>query len=307
MGEDYLILDAEGRGHYVGTVLSVALRTPGWFGEGDDRFYIDGAEEPQLKGTGSEDYFCDAWGFRQLNRPYYGITLNGSGLGRSFGDLITAYRWHINDPVHFQKSLKVTIEHKGNTFAEGGRRVSGFMERPDLFSSVAFWYQAGKARRFATLPPADERVIPQRVIELELSAQEARPEPATTTVEIQNGNYHAGKQLWAKFSVESGVLTVPFKLDKPLQGVATLHLTRSRDYGTFKVTLDGKPLAGLDPVDLYSPRVDPSEFPIGSLDLGEGSHELKFECVGKNERSTGYLLGADALEVREITPYLLKR
>lgn len=303
MNEDYLILDAEGRGHYVGTVLSAALRTPGWFGEGDDRFYIDGAAEPQLKGTGTEDYFCDGWGFRLFTHPFYGITLNGSGRGRDFGDLITAYRWHVNDPVHFSKSLKVTIEDKGNMYDDRGRRVAGFMERSDLMSSVAFWYQTGKAKRFATLPPAEERVLPRRVIQFEDMVSAAKAAPDSTPVSAQSGPYSGGKQLWVKFADQPAVVVVPFKLEEQLRGLGALHLTRSRDYGTWKVTLDGKPLPAMDALDLYAQAVTPSSFGIGYVDLAAGEHELKVEAVGKNASSAGYFIGIDALEVREITPY----
>ncbi len=70
-GSDYLIADIKGKGHYAGTVLSVRASHPGWFGEGDDRFYVDGDSIPTLHGTGTEDYFNDAWAFRVVNRPNY--------------------------------------------------------------------------------------------------------------------------------------------------------------------------------------------------------------------------------------------
>ncbi|MBI3119039.1 MAG: DUF2961 domain-containing protein, partial [Candidatus Hydrogenedentes bacterium] len=67
--QNYLIAEIEGHGHYVGTVLNVRQHTPSWYGEGDDFFYIDGEETPRLTGTGTEDYFCDGWGFRQFSYP----------------------------------------------------------------------------------------------------------------------------------------------------------------------------------------------------------------------------------------------
>lgn len=303
MGEDYLILEAEGRGHYVGTVLSVVLRSPGWFGEGDDRFYIDGASEPQLCGTGTEDYFCDAWGFRLLNRPFYGITLNGSDRGRDLGDLITAYRWHMNDPIHFARSLKVTIEDKGNVFDHRGRRVSSFQERCDLVSSVAFWYQTGKAKRFTTFPPGRERVIPRQVIEFEFMVKAARVEPPSTQVQSQKGNYSGGAQLWARFTGEQGKLVIPLRLDKAIESVAKLRLTRSHDYGIFQVLLDGQPVSGLQRLNLYATTGTPAEFNLGQLKLAEGEHEVRFTCVGKDPQSGGYFLGVDALEVLQLTQY----
>jgi hypothetical protein len=304
MGQDYLILDAEGRGHYVGTVLAVRTRTASWFGEGDDRFYIDGDAEPTLRGTGTEDYFCDAWGFKEIDRPFYGVVM---GKWEDVGAYISVYRWHVNDPVHFQKSLKVTIEHKGVMFNDQGKVISGFMERPDLFSSVAYWYQTGKAKRFATLPPVEERVVSRRVIELEAHRAKVTAEPAQTTVEVQRGRYSGQRQILARFEAEGGVLTVPFSLDQAIQGFARLKLTRAKDYGIWRITLDGKPLPGLDSLDLYAGAVEPAELDIGVVDLTEGQHELRLQCRGKNPASQGYFVGVDALEIEALTPYLLKK
>lgn len=303
MGRDYLILDAEGRGHYVGTVLSVRTRTASWFGEGDDRFYIDGETEPSLRGTGTEDYFCDAWGFKDVDQLYYGVVM---GAWENMGAYISVYRWHINDPVHFRTSLKVTIEHKGVMFNDKGQVISGFMERPDLFASVAYWYQTGQAKRYATLPPAEERVVPRYAAEFETLAKAFKPTPADTQLQVQDGGYSEGKQVLAQFTKPDGVLAVPFKLDKPHAGLAYLKLTRSFDYGQWRVSLDGKVLPGMDRLDLYASTVVPSSFDLGALDLAAGEHTLKFECLGKNVDSKGYFLGVDALTIQEITPYVAK-
>ena len=126
-----MFLNVKGKGHYVGTVLSVVQAEAGWFGEGDDFFWVDGAPKPSIEGTGSEDYFNDAWGLHVNDSPYYGVTVaEGTGLGSR----MTAYRWHLVDPVPFQKSLKVEIEHKGWTFNADGSVKSGFGERdgPDV-------------------------------------------------------------------------------------------------------------------------------------------------------------------------------
>ncbi|MCC7330013.1 MAG: DUF2961 domain-containing protein [Gammaproteobacteria bacterium] len=302
-GEDYLILDAEGEGQYVGTVLSAHLRTASWFGEGDDRFYIDGATEPQLRGTGTEDYFCDAWGFRAFDRPYYGVTLLD---GFDVGDRLTAYRWHIPDPVLFSKSLKVTIEHKGVGFDAEGKLVSGFEERQDLFSSVAFWYQRGRAKRFATLPPAAERVVPSRSIELEAFKDRMQATPEAV-LQVQGGSYSAGNQVLAQFNSPEAKLRVPFEVKKPVKGLGRLKLTRSWDYGNWKVSLDGKPLPGMNNVDLFNAAVASQDYRIGVLDLQPGDHELTFECTGKHPQSKGYFLGIDALGVEEITPFVSER
>lgn len=169
---DYTILQTTGRGQYVGAVYSVHQMENGWFGEGDDRFYIDGEEKPSLKGTGSEDYFCDAWGFRPFAAPYYGVPL---WEGYFAGDRVSAYRWHIADPVAFQKSLTVSIEHKGSVFTEQMVELGSFSERSDWVSSVAFWYQS-PAVGLEPLPSAAERIPPYKIIAP--SELESRSEPS---------------------------------------------------------------------------------------------------------------------------------
>jgi hypothetical protein len=72
-GKDYVILETEGKGHFVGTVMAVRTRSPSWFGEGDEKIYIDGEEEASIWGTGTEDYFLSAWGLQSgVNTPYFG-------------------------------------------------------------------------------------------------------------------------------------------------------------------------------------------------------------------------------------------
>lgn len=297
---NYLLLDAVGRGHYVGTVLSAQFRTQGWFGEGDDLFFIDGEAEPSLRGTGTEDYFCDAWGFRVFDRPFNGVTMLD---GFQVGDRVTAYRWHVHDPVHFRKSLRVEIEHKGEMWDTANKRISGFYERPDLFSSVAYWYQTPPAKRFAELPPLEERVIHTTTIEAETLANNAKAEGAGAVVSTQQGSWSGGAQLFALFQSTPASLTVPFRVEKETDGILRLKLTRSWDYGVWSVALDGKVMPGMQSVDLYSANTQADVFRGGYMMLAEGPHELRFECVGKNERSKGYFLGVDAITIEDIKPF----
>ncbi len=110
-GKDYVILQTKGKGHYVGTVLAVRTRSPEWFGEGDERIYIDGERKPSIQGTGTEDYFLSAWGLKTSSGLYAGVPyFDQWGI---VGGHTSAYRWHINDPIVFNKSIEVTIEHYG--------------------------------------------------------------------------------------------------------------------------------------------------------------------------------------------------
>lgn len=149
---DYLILEAEGEGHYVGCHLDIHnLFTPElrkktdsfWPGEGDDFFEIDDGETI-LYGTGTEDYFCTAWAPLEFYcSPYFGITLPG---GQNWSGKISYYRYHIEDPIFFHKNLKVKIEHGHAN------------QRSDDFSSTAYWYQTEPHKKFQPLLSVNERL-----------------------------------------------------------------------------------------------------------------------------------------------------
>ena len=99
-GRDYLILETDGKGHYVGTVLSVRTRSPAWFGEGDEKIYIDGESKASIWGTGTEDYFLSAWGLKTTSTPYFGTPyFDQWGV---VGGHTSAYRWHIQRPDRIQ-------------------------------------------------------------------------------------------------------------------------------------------------------------------------------------------------------------
>lgn len=149
--DNYVILDAEGHGHYVGCAMNVqSLRETDefdWYGEGDDMIFIDGEEfPPTLHGTGTEDYFNLAWCPAQTySGPYHGMTLPG---GENFSGQISFYRFHIEDPIAFQSSIRVTIEHGHAN------------KRSDDISSTAYWYQA-LPHKPLELPAVDLR-LPRR-------------------------------------------------------------------------------------------------------------------------------------------------
>jgi hypothetical protein len=140
---NYVLLEAEGKGHYVGCVLNIHnLRETdrwNWYGEGDDMIFIDGEEwPPSLHGTGTEDYFGTAWCPQQLySASYHGITQGG---GENWSGHISYYRFHVEDPVTFERSIRVTIEHGHAN------------KRSDDYSSVAYWYQTEPHKPFSILP-----------------------------------------------------------------------------------------------------------------------------------------------------------
>lgn len=300
-GKNYLLLDTEGRGHYVGTVLSVLHAEDSWFGEGDDFIYIDGSTEPVLMGTGTEDYFCDAWGFREFQQMNHGVTI---WEGYETGHRGTAYRWHVRDPIRFAKSIRVEIEHMGARVDSEGKMTSGFIERADDYASVAFWYQEGKPRRFAPLPPLSERQRPFESYEIE--AVTSSITLSKGSMEVQNGGqWSGGKQVLISATEPEGEISIPFEVKETQKVVLRLLLTKSFDYGIYTIALDdGKPTG---PVDLYSPTVDKTSLTIFRGELAAGRHVLHFRNTGASPKSKlhqsenpGYFLGVDAIEMMQI-------
>jgi hypothetical protein len=303
-GKPWVFLDTKGRGFYVGTVLSVLQAEPGWFGEGDDMFYVDGETVASIQGTGSEDYFNDAWGLHVAEGEYTGSPISeGEGLGAH----MTAYRWHLVDPVPFTKSLRVEIEHKGWTYRPDGRVKTAFGERTDLISSVAYWYQKGIAADQPPVPYGSAR-LPQG------NAKQIEVEDAIADVKAERGKVSVSKELfWGKdvllFEGEGpgSRVAVPFTVDADGEYELSTQVAQAPDYGVYEILLDGEPVAARDLE--HEPGADirqQTKFDgyaydtfvgldrqIGWLRLSRGKHTLTFVCLGKNPASTGYTVGVD--------------
>ena len=163
----YTILDGvKGRGQYVGTYLAWETHSTGWWGEGEIKFFMDGDKEfPTIAGTGTEDYFCGSYNFdtrgadgrghyTEFSGPYTGMPLviRPDGLYDS-QQRFSLYRWHVTDPIRFEKDLKVTIQALG--WMSGGR----YQKLKEDIASVAFWYQTEPHQPFPKLPSKDDLEI----------------------------------------------------------------------------------------------------------------------------------------------------
>jgi len=133
---DYPFLETAGHGHFVGVSMPIDHPLPGWWGEGDEKVWVDDDNFPPYIGTGSEDYFGDAWGIRYLSGPSFGASLMK-------GHRTCNYRWHFMDFIPFTKRMRMTIENYG----PNGRGPRGQYD----YSSTAFWYQAELTPPFAEL------------------------------------------------------------------------------------------------------------------------------------------------------------
>ncbi len=150
----YVILDGvKGKGRYVGTFLAWTQLRKGWFGEGEVKFHLDGDKEfPTICGTGTEDYFLGSYGFPEVYTTAYAGTVLPESDGAEPPNHWSLYRWHIQDPICFDKDLRVTIQALG--WGADGK----YKKEADDIASVAYWYQAEPHAAFPTLPSAADRL-----------------------------------------------------------------------------------------------------------------------------------------------------
>ena len=311
-GKNYEFLNVKGTGHYVGTVLNVIQSQVGWFGEGDDLFYVDGATHPQIYGTGTEDFVNDAWGLRVSFGPWTGTPV---AEGERVGARLTGYRWHVPDPIPFTKSLWAGIEHAGWTYNQDGTSRSGFEERPDYFSSAAFWYQTGVNEELPELPYGEERLPLGNALQIAV-------EDSIADVTVEKGKASVQREVdWGRdllfFEAEGLGSRINVPIDIPENGRYEIvaRIAQAPDYGDYYVLLDGKPTnpdnrealtseipsAGSEVFHNYLPEVYVAvEHPLGWLSLDKGRHTLSFFCTGRDGRSSGYNLGINDMVLERV-------
>ncbi|MGI8905119.1 MAG: glycoside hydrolase family 172 protein [Candidatus Sumerlaeaceae bacterium] len=302
----YLILDTDGgAGHFAGVSLSIHTQVGGWWGEGDDIFTIDGEATPSLWGTGSEDYFCGAWCYREtFYNHYFGLPLR-TKLTHDSDNYWNVYRLHLESPITFKQSLKMEIEHGASGF-DNTRAV-----RNNDYTSVAYWYQATPRPLKSTLPPAAERI-----------SKFAPPVGAPGIHEFNYMQYSSGggieaeSQTLASFSVEgrkwfnddhlwvrnqkaNQSFELTFETTASESGKAVLRVTKAPDYGKVAMSLDGEPLTEYDG---YSKVVRPEIISLGKRSLAAGKHTITVVGQGKNSASKNTHWAVDYLRVGGTAP-----
>ena len=325
VGKPYTIMDATGRGHYVGCNLSVEQNAEGWWGEGDDLFFIDGETTPSMWGTGSEDYFAGAWCFgTEYSFPYLGMPLRArpnadGGLDRCGpelklekspewlwpqawrkGDLWNVYRYHVQDPVPFRKSLRLAIEHGADK-----------NERTDSYSSVAYWYQDEPHVPPPDMPPASERMPHYLRLQDRGNGLYEGEDFVDETTATGGRVTEAGMGFWGNLCSRQAALEwnpggKGESLSLPLasgptgwEAIEVAFLCTKRS-GIFQPILDGQAVGG--PIDLLQDAVIPA-VRKQTLKCGVppgGPHVLTFECKGANPKAEGLQLAIDT--VRLVAP-----
>jgi hypothetical protein len=299
-GRDYVLLETKGKGHYVGTVLAVRMRSPSWFGEGDEKIYIDGEAKPSIWGTGTEDYFLSAWGLQTASTPYFGVPYYDE---RAIDGHTSAYRWHLHDPIVFNTGIKVTLEHMGWISPDENPeyKATSWNEREDDYASVAFWYQTGTPTFAERAPGADERRLPslERVVVWARDFAEAKRhgEGEVRTRAVGGGGegivYRPGRQAgaWLEFPVE-------IKEKEPLR--LTVSGARLPEGGRYQAYLEGVKIG--PQLEFFAGESDAREFPLLDFWPDPGTYVLRLECIGRDPRSAGYACAVDSVRLLERRP-----
>jgi hypothetical protein len=301
-GKDYVILETSGKGHYVGTVLAVRTRSPAWFGEGDEKIYIDGEAKASIWGTGTEDYFLSAWGLKSTGTPYFGVPYFDQG--GIVGGHTSSYRWHIQDPIVFNTGIRVTLEHFGWISPDENPeyKSTSWNEREDDYASVAFWYQTGTPTFPARAPSAVDRKLPglERVIVYARDFADPAYHGDGEAGKQQINLYEGAQLLYRPRQTAGAWLEVPIEVKKKEPLRLVLSATTSYDFGQYQVFLNGVRLGR--PIDFYSDIVANEEFHLLDFWPEPGAYTLRLECVGRNQRSSGYYCGLESVRLRERRP-----
>jgi hypothetical protein len=290
---DWPMVVAEGRGRFCGVMLHVWNPKGGWWGEGDEKFFVDGEKFPSTFGTGAEDYFGYAWGDPKLfANAFHCQTLSQNNKGH-----ISVSRWHISDNVPFQKSFEGDIE---KYFPN---------KRPTLFACTAFWYLApGGQDKYAAVPveertgyyaaataPVPGALEGESLKVLSVTEGKAAPQDMGGF----EGYWSNDHQLLWSGGKQGGKLELSLSVEKAGSYEILAAFTKARDYGVFQISLDGAKLG--DPLDLHNRDVIPSgAITLGTRELAAGEHKVAVEITGANEKSTGgkYLFGLDYIKLQ---------
>lgn len=291
---DWTMLKTNGRGRFCGVMLHVWNPKGGWWGEGDEKFFVDGEKFPSTIGTGSEDYFGYAWCNPTLfMNCYHNQTISMGNRGH-----VSVNRWHVTDNIPFQTSFEATIEkYFPNT-------------KPTLYACTVYWYLApGGVDHYEAAPiyqrtgywtesaptTANGALEGESLKVLAKTAGNAAPQNLTAYGEGWSGDCH----LWWTGAKPGDTLELAVPVAKAGEYKLKAQLTKAADYAIVQLSLDGMKLGNA--IDLYNDGVVPTGvLDMGPHELSQGEHKLKVDIVGANEKAKkAYMFGIDYVQLEQ--------
>jgi len=294
---DWTMLKTEGRGRFLGVMLHVWNPKGSWWGEGDEKFWVDGEKFPSTIGTGSEDYFGYAWCNPTLfQNCYHNQTISMNNKGH-----ICVNRWHVTDNIPFQKSFEGAIEKYYPN------------QRPTLYASTVYWYLAPGGKDPYPPLPLSERVgywddTQLRTFKVPGALEGERLKVLVKTAgnpQVQDmsgyeGQWSGDSHLWWTEAKPGDKLDLAVPVAQAGKYTVRMQCTKAVDYGIVQLSLDGRKLGG--PIDLFNNGV----VPLGPILFGEqtltaGEHKLTVEIVGANDKAAkSYMFGLDYVKLEPV-------
>lgn len=268
---DWRVLSTSGQGRFVGLSLSVMNPVSTWWGEGDEKVYVDGEAFPSTFGTGTEDYFGYAWGSQQLFQHAYHNQTRCDGPGnRGF---TSVNRFHVFDDVPFQRSFQFDLE------------VWHWRDATVDYAAVAYWYADGAAKddfapvrpSMLNLPEVPEVWRVPGAIEGEGLNAEGTPNGVLEVQELSD-DWSEGKQLWWRDAQPGDRLALKVRAE-PGRAILKMGFTVARDYGIVRLIWNGKPLG--EPIDFYSPNLGKKQIDFGFVEV-QPENTLEVIIEGSN-------------------------
>jgi hypothetical protein len=286
---DWNYLTANGQGVFVGDTLALLNRAFAWWGEGDEKIYVDGESFPSHFGTGSEDYYGYAWCTPRFFESPFHAQPRAEGPG-NYGN-VTNTRVRLLDAIPFEKSFQFDIEvwHAARAVVD--------------YAATTYWYgRPGAAATVGPMPEEAKQTVAYDT-ELVLPGFKILKRPRGT-VEIQNmqafgaGKWKDDDQLWWRGAKPGDRLTLNMPIKEEGKYGIQLNLTKAPDYATVQFYVDGEKAGG--PIDLYDAAVVPADsIMLGPLEFGQGEHKLTVEITGAHpEAQKAYMVGIDQIEVQ---------
>ncbi|MFQ3549311.1 MAG: glycoside hydrolase family 172 protein, partial [Armatimonadota bacterium] len=291
---DWPILKTQGNGRFVGLMLHIWNALPGWWGEGDEKFFIDGEKFPSIFGTGSEDYFGYAWCHCEyFQKAFHNQTrCDTHNIGH-----ISVNRWHISDNIPFHKSFNGYIE---KYYPD---------DRPTQYAGVSYWYLDPNGIDTIQPTPVDQRVdyYIKKELYKEKDAFEFENleliEKTNGSVQVQTlwaygDSWSKGQHLWWTGAQVGDKLSFKLPVEQDGKYDVITRLTRAVDYAKIQVWLNDEKLG--DEIDLYNPHVESYLVTLGNeIHLSaEEENIITIEITGINDKATkAYMVGLDFIKL----------
>lgn len=292
---DWNYLTVEGKGVFGGVAFSIDNPVKDWWGEGDEKIYVDGEKFPSHFGTGTEDYYGYAWCSPILFTHAYHSQSRCDGPG-NYGRT-SVNRFHIIDRIPFTKDFKFDMElWHWNAKCKVNMMIT------------AYWYaKPGAKDKFKPIKPEDAVVRPLQAytppkVAGAIEGEEMKIVKVTGTVGPQDWSGLSGERhLWWHAGMKPGdSLTVAFNAPKTGKYRVFARFLTARDYGIHQLSING--VKAGEPIDFYNPEVKPTkEIDLGVFDLKQGENELTVNVVGANEKAIkAYMFGLDYILLKPV-------